>query len=116
LNLYCPAWFNDETSFEFYAAIKNKIAILASLEQKEDQPDLSKKLNEIDLFFVEKMSPGNFDADSSENAVLRADASFEILCTILESNGVANASSLTVLQFYLRLEHFKKLNQPAKPA
>jgi hypothetical protein len=61
------------------------------------------------------LKPENFDANNVDNAALRADASFEILCSILESNGVANAANLTTLQFYLRLEHFKKLNQPAKP-
>jgi hypothetical protein len=63
---------------------------------------------EIDRFFAEFNAPACFDADSPDNAARAVDRNFEGLCTVLESNGVANAANLSVMSFYARLDHFKR--------
>jgi hypothetical protein len=116
LKLHCPKWFNDDETFQFYQRIKAKIAILARLVADENSEEAKLQLQQIEKYFAEYSAPQDFDSDSPENAALKMDSNFEQLCTILESNGVAHAENLTTLQFYSRLEYFKKINSPTKAA
>lgn len=115
LRMIAPSFFNESDTYEIYVNIKNKIALLAQAAEYEVVPDdLLAKIRAIDKFMIEQNKPENFDGDDVENALLNCDTSFERLCATLESQGVANAQHLTVMQFYVRLEHFKKINKPAK--
>lgn len=114
LKLYCPLHFNDEETFQFYSKIKAKILAINKAVQDEDDVESKNLIQELDRFFIDESKPMDFDSDSPDNAALLMDANFEALCAILESNGVTNAANLTTLQFYLRIEHFKKINQSYK--
>lgn len=116
LKLYCPGYFNDENTFQTYSRVKAKIAAIAAAldADGEDVPEAQKILEELDRWFLEESAPPNFDSDAEEYAPIRLESGFEALCTVLESNGVTRAAELTVLQFYSRLEYFKKLNAPKK--
>lgn len=82
----------------------------------EEVPErLAANLDELERYFVEQSNPANFDEDSPENDIYKMLSNFEALCSVLESNGVSNAANLTTLQFYSRLEFFKKQHQPRQP-
>lgn len=107
LKLYAPGFFDDTKTIEFFAQLKGKIRELSkSVEAGSD----TEGLKAINKYLAEYFTPQDFDSTSQENAVLNIDREFELLCAVLESNGVLNAADLTVLQFYLRLEYFKKVN------
>lgn len=115
LKLYFPNYFNNEDTFQFYQKIKAKIAAIAELVETDGSEAAQAKLYEIDRYFAENIKPEDFDADSTDNASVKADTTFETLCSILEGNGVANAADLSTLAFYARLEHFKRIRQVNKP-
>jgi hypothetical protein len=108
LKRYAPSFFNSEDSIDFYSKIKDKITAFEIYFFKNDES----KLFEVNRYFAEYTKPQNFDSDSEENAMVRVDTTFSNLCAVLEGNGVANAAELSTLQFYLRLEYFKKLQLP----
>jgi hypothetical protein len=110
LQLIAPTFFNDADSYELFGFIKNKIALLAKAAQYEEIPtEIQDRLKEIDAFLAKKNAPDNFDSDDPENVMLTCDTNFEQLCAVLEGNGVSDSRNLTVLQFYVRLEHFRKV-------
>jgi uncharacterized protein YgfB (UPF0149 family) len=106
LRRFCPYFFNEDTTLEYFAQVKRKIAIIADLVKQD--LDTDDRLKEIDKFFALQMLPLNFDQDSQENAVLIAETQFENLLVILQNNGVTDAEHLTTKQFYLRLDYFRK--------
>jgi hypothetical protein len=79
-----------------------------------DHETARKEIARIEREFAEMNQPDCFDTGDPQNAILQLETHFEHLCAVLESSGVVNASSLSVLQFYLRLEYFRKINQPQK--
>lgn len=105
LMYHCPAYFNDEDTLQFYSNVKAKIAALIAEMEGED---VELRLAQLDRFFAEQAAPHVFDSASMENAAVSLDRNFETLCTILESNGVTGPQHLTTLQFYSRLDYFKR--------
>lgn len=110
--MYFPAFFNDEDTMEFYQHIKAKIQAIADTVTGQNTEAAERKLQEIDKYILQQAKPQDFDMDSPNNVAIRSDVQFETLCSVLEGNGVVNAGDLTLVQFYARLEHFKRANQP----
>lgn len=106
LKRYVPSFFNSGDNFEFFANVKRKALLLAE-EEETGVPNVE-EMEKIDRYFLEQSKPHNFDADSEENAVLRHDLNYESLCAVLENNGVHSPQNLSTMQFYHRLEYFKK--------
>jgi len=114
LKQYFPGYFNDEETIEYYGKIKSRILAVAEAIEATDIELVERKLRDLDKYFTEQLKPQDFDAESELNASVQADLTFETLCGILESNGVSNAGELTTMQFYSRLEYFRKLHQSIK--
>lgn len=114
LKQYFPGYFNDEQTIEYYSKIKARILAVAEAVDAKDMQLAEQRLRDIDKYFTEQLKPQDFDVDSEQNASVQADITFETLCGVLESNGVANAADMTVMQFYSRLEYFRKLHTAIK--
>ena len=120
LRLYFPKFYPDTDDMQYFAKRKqNLMATAEKLIQQLESDDFSyddeirKLLDEISLYFIDLNKPKNFDSEDPDNCVVKLDAQFEQLRSMLEGNGTST-KDLTLIEFYSRLEYIRKSNKPVK--
>lgn len=68
-------------------------------------------IKNIDAYQLSLTRPKNFDSQDPGNYIKEMEKGFETLCATLEELGVHRPKSLTVFEFYTRVEYFKKKRQ-----
>lgn len=66
--------------------------------------ELQQQMKDICEFFIEQNKPHSFAPGN--NDVIKHEKGFEKLCAALEESGV-NMRSLSIFEFYSRIEHFE---------
>ena len=71
-----------------------------------------KTILSIEQYLIDINPPESYS--NKEGALIRMDKSFENLCAHMEASGVKDPKSLSVYEFYSRVEFLEKKNNPKK--
>lgn len=120
LKAYFPKFYPESDDLTFFQKTKQKLMltadkILSQIENEDQHIDdkILDLLNEISLFFVEMKKPKNFNQGEPDNCIVKLDSQFEMLCSMIESNG-GQPKDFTLIEFYSRLEFIRRSNEASK--
>lgn len=83
-------------------------SIIADFNGKKEDSDRHKKVVEsIDDYLLSLNPPNDFSANSPNNIIRDMELSFEKLCASMEEAGINSPKTLTVFEFYSRIDFFE---------
>lgn len=84
------------------------------IELDEGNIEVLDELLRIKDFITGGISPKNFNPFDPHNDLLKHEKDFEGLVSSLEEAGIHGVKSMTVFEFYSRMEYFEKKNSKNK--
>jgi hypothetical protein len=99
---------NPGDDIELYVQLSSKIAI--QLKYLTGKADEREKLKPIDDYFYEKSEPKKFWG--SDGFEVQHDKEYESTCGVMEQHLSRDPKSMTVFEYYSRIEELKKKFKP----
>lgn len=76
--------------------------------------DVSKRLNEVKDYFIDKQKPNVFDPFSELCYYVINEKSFEDVCMMMEESGVLKPKDLSLFEFQSKLVYLQKKSEKIK--
>jgi len=111
LKLYFPKKYSNVHEMAYLTQLRSKTDILLKRVISGNPGLESEKLDLIERYFIQQNYPKELRA-VADNVIIEQVNSFELLCTLLEENGIHKPKELTVYEFMAKIDYLEKKYQP----